>query len=214
MLRIQEKPKNIASQSAPISKAKALETKAELPTIASISEVIQVKTNNRLDRTKNFLANEINYLELSAKSFGSGNKVQSMPSPPIKQNHESTDFSKSNPNSPVPDASDTSQNDLSHEHARIPCMNPDPKNKYSKFNNETKLSNSGEFKSDSVFSQRHVPIFLPLSPNLESGRADNEKDNYDDYVKRSSRRSKIVKLPMHYNDTSPEPSGNLHLPDI
>ena len=92
MLRIQEKPKNIASQSAPISKAKALETKAELPKIASISEVIQVKTNNRLDRTKNFLANEINYLELSAKSFGSGNKVQSMPSPPIKQNHESTDF--------------------------------------------------------------------------------------------------------------------------
>lgn len=219
MLRNQETTGNIEKEAKSVPTSKSLppmqqKTEPLQPEIASINEVVTVKTNSRLDRTKNFLANEINYLELSTKSFNSNNKVHSLSSPQIKKPSEAVDLeqtkAESSRDTDSEDLEANPSNDSASERARIPCMNADPKNKYSKFNNDTKLSNSGEFKSESIFSQRHVPLFLPISTNLESENSD-QNDNYEVNVKRSTRRNKIVKLPMQYNDTSPEPSSKNYI---
>lgn len=221
MLRNQETTEDIEKKEAnSVQTSKSLppiqqKTEPLQPKIASINEVVAVKTNSRLDRTKNFLANEINYLELSTKSFGSNsnNKVHSLSSPQIKKASGAVDLEQTKAESCSRDTDSEDleanpSNDLASERARILCMNTDPKNKYSKFNNDTKLGNSGEFKSESIFTQRHVPLFLPISTNLASENSDeSQNDNCEVYVKRSTRRNKIVKLPMQYNDTSPEPSS-------
>ena len=176
--------------------------------ISSIDETIPVNKSSRLERQKTFLANEVNYFELSSKE-----SIQNQDQSPRKQRepivHEPKETSRhiDSPNDKdfifATESSldvNSSGSNIQPPHSRIPCMNLEPKNKYSKFNGGEQFTSES---SNSVYSQRQIPLFLPLSKNL----SDNEDDLKNIHVRRSSRKSKIVKLPVNYDDTSPELTG-------
>lgn len=185
-------------------------TKIEAQHITSIDETLPVDKSfssfHKLNRTTSSLSNEVNYMELSSKQ---SNKLQQLKSSSKKKLTEDTEFdlkeTDSQIDSELTDKETFPANSVVDINAstRIPCMNSDPKNKYSKFENEN-LKSKEQFSSESsnsTFSQRQVPLFLPITSNL------SDDENYDIYVKRSNRRSKIVKLPVNYYDTSPELTG-------
>lgn len=153
---------------------------------------------HQLNRTNSSLneANNNNYMELNSRQLAARVSAQSVMVKKIDENiEESVENGANRDELIVMGDSELDLNGIS----RIPCIRSDPKNKYSKFGHEKRKSE--RFNSD---SEKQVPIFLPITANV-SGTNSNDEDYYDSYVKRSNRRAtKTVKLPVNYNDTSPE----------
>lgn len=205
MLRNQEKEKNTKKAEESIKRNSTMKS-IELPRsprlppvksqpIMSIDERLTVKTANP-ELNKGYLSNENNYLEVSYKKQNKLNSLNRQSDLDSNDNIESMSSAF-----PV-DKSNLTSNSVS----RIPCINSDAKNKYAKFENNNQESDIFSSESaSSTFSQRQVPLFLPITSNL----SDNEEkeEDYEVYVKRSTRRSRLVKVPLKYYDTSPEPSS-------
>lgn len=200
MLRDQEKDKNLKPTDESIKKTtiKSIELpRSPLPPVKSqpVMSIDERITTTKLTNSavnKGYLSNENNYLEVSYRKQNKLNSLKRQPHIDLNDNDllNNLDFplEKSNLNS--------------NSVARIPCINSDAKNKYAKLENSNHESDMFTSESaNSTFSQRQVPIFLPTSSNLSGNE---EKEEEEVYVKRSSRRSKLVKVPLNYYDTSPE----------
>ncbi len=191
--------------------------KIESQRITSIDENVPddrpYESFHQLNKTSTLInSSEVNYMELNSKQLAKLQQLKSVSKKKLTE--EADEFEDKMNTSELSTNKDQYLGDSSLDlnSSRIPCLKlSDPKKKYSKFENEKPKSDS-TFMSESVnstSSQKQVPIFLPITSNISDNNNSNDDENFETYVKRSTRRSRLVKLPNNYNDTSPELTGSL-----
>ncbi len=218
-LRNQENEKNASRSAQPQVQHSATKctpiVKIESQKITSIEQDVPddrpYDTFQQLNRSNSIMnSSEVNYMELNSKQLAKLQQLKSASKKKLTENADEFEDKVTVSENSIDKDQFLGDSGLDVNTLRIPCIkSSDPRIKYSKFENEKQKADN-LFMSESMSSmssQKQMSIFLPITSNMSDYNSSNENENYDVYVKRSSRRSKLVKLPHNYNDTSPELTG-------